>query len=164
MTDFSGAFSRNRQAVDRRYMLKQRRILDDIAKASEVLSRYRHAGAQAAENAATGIQTALLEYELALAETNRHTFGDLRRSRARKPLFPQPEARLLKGPDCADYAREFLRAVFSRMDQAVANLMLRTNPAMPQDLKGTDAADKRFHDALLPVVQRLRADLSLIGW
>lgn len=35
---------------------------------------------------------------------------------------------------------------------------------MPDDLKGTDALDHRFLLAIISILQRMHADLDLIGW
>lgn len=164
MTDNPFLSPEHFRKVDQRYTLKQRRIVEDIAKACEIVAGYRHAGAAAAENAATGIQTALLEYEIALAGADRHAFGDKRRRRARKPLFEQPETAMLEGPDCSGYAREVLAEAFARLDQAAGNLGIRTNPELPKELRSSDKHDRQFLENLFPVLRKMRDDLELIGW
>jgi len=150
--------------VAQRYALKQRRILKDIAKACEIVASFRHPGSAAAENAATGIQTALLEYEVALAEAGRHKFGDKRRRRPRKPLFPQPDEARLEGPERNEYAQAVLNEALGRFSHALGNLGIRTNPALPSELRGTDAHDRQFLINLTPVLASMQADLELIGW
>ncbi|MBZ0137656.1 MAG: hypothetical protein K8I27_14920 [Planctomycetes bacterium] len=164
MTDNPFLSKEHFRKVDQRYALKQRRIVEDIAKACEIVAGYRHAGATAAENVATGIQTALLEYEIALASADRHAFGDKRRRRARKPLFEQPDAARLNGPDRSNYARAVLAEAYLRLRQAGGNLGIRTNPELPKELRSSDKHDRQFLNRLKPVLRQMRDDLQLIGW
>lgn len=152
--------------VARRYLLKQRRIVEDIARACEVLGRYDHPGAAAARDTAAGLQSALLEYEIALAGANRHAFGDRRRTRPRVPRFLQPQPALLGGAADTAQACAFvlLNTALARLGQAVGNLQIRTGGWLPPDMAGTDAIDRCFMLALVPVLQRLDAELARIGW
>ncbi len=115
MTDYSFLSLEHMRKIDQRYALKQRRIVEDIAEACEIVAQYRHAGAAAAESVATGLQAALLEYEVALVGADRHAFGDKRRRRPRKPLFEQPDTAKLDEPDRSDYAREVLAEAYARL-------------------------------------------------
>ncbi|MBX3475165.1 MAG: hypothetical protein KF754_12335 [Planctomycetes bacterium] len=141
-------------------------MVEDIARSCEMLGRHEHPGTAAARNVAAGLQAALLEYEIALAGANRHTFGDRRRTRPREPLFLQPHPAMLAGTpgDTKAHAFILLNSALARLEQVVGNLQIRTDDRLPDDMSGTHDIDRGFLRALTPVVQQLDADLTRIHW
>lgn len=144
------------------YLLQQRRTLDETLHDCTILAAGKHPGSAAAKSAASGIQSAVRQYEKGLSSAGYPGFFDPPRKRAphRKLIDPA----LLERAGCDEYAKEWLQNAFDRLHLVILNLNMRINPVEPDLPHPTDKQDRAFFWELVRVGQRLYKDLGLIGW